>query len=77
MFLPPLTTLEDYLAFVSAVESVAAELKMPAHLEGYPPPFDPRLQVIGLSPDPGVLEVNIHPASDCKDAWRPPASSAR
>lgn len=66
IFLPPLETLEAFLELVSAIEAVAAELKMPVHLEGYPPPFDPRLEVIKVAADPGVLEVNIHPSADWK-----------
>ncbi|MEP9375463.1 transglutaminase family protein [Aquabacter sp. CN5-332] len=66
VFLPPLERLEDYLEIITAIEAVAAELRMPVHLEGYPPPFDPRLDVIRVAADPGVLEVNVHPSA----TWR-------
>jgi len=62
IFMPPLTHLEDYLDLVSAIESTASELQMPVTLEGYEPPHDHRLLRLAVTPDPGVIEVNIHPA---------------
>jgi len=62
VFLPPLAALEDYLALLAAVEDTAAVLELPVVLEGYPPPADPRLKNITVTPDPGVLEVNVCPA---------------
>ncbi len=63
VFMPPLPVLDDYLDLLAAVEATAEELGMPIVLEGYPPPRDARLKLLQVTPDPGVIEVNIHPAS--------------
>ncbi len=62
VFMPPLSRLEDYLALISAIEATAKCVGMKIVLEGYPPPRDPRLKLLQVTPDPGVIEVNIHPA---------------
>jgi uncharacterized protein (DUF2126 family) len=66
VFMAPLTMLEHYLDLIAAVEATAADLKMPVVIEGYEPPRDYRLERLLVTPDPGVIEVNIHPAA----SWR-------
>ena len=63
VFLPPLTAAEDWLALIAAVEDTAAETGRKVVLEGYLPPHDPRLEHFSVTPDPGVIEVNIHPGA--------------
>jgi uncharacterized protein (DUF2126 family)/transglutaminase-like putative cysteine protease len=67
VFFPPVAMAEDWIDLVAAVEATAAELKQPVVIEGYTPPFDTRIKRFALTPDPGVLEVNIHPASSWKE----------
>ena len=62
MFLPYTRVLADYLELLEAVEDTCEYLHKPVWLEGYAPPADPRLQSFTITPDPGVLEVNLPPA---------------
>lgn len=64
VFLPFVPVLADYLDLVAAVEDTCRYQDVPVWIEGYPPPVDPRVRSFGLTPDPGVLEVNLPPASN-------------
>jgi uncharacterized protein (DUF2126 family) len=66
VFLPPLERAEDFIALIEAIEATALALALALRIEGYAPPADPRLDAIRVTPDPGVIEVNIHPAA----SWR-------
>jgi len=67
LYLPPLNSAEDWLSLVAAIEATAAELGRPVVLEGYKAPYDQRVQGFSVTPDPGVIEVNIHPAQSWDD----------
>ncbi len=67
VFMPPLRAIEEYLDLIRHVETVAAALSMPVIIEGTPPPHDPRINVIKVTPDPGVIEVNTQPAATWKE----------
>jgi uncharacterized protein (DUF2126 family) len=64
VFMPPLSSTEDYIDLLAAVEDTAVHLTTPVVIEGYTPPLDHRLNRIAVTPDPGVIEVNIHPANN-------------
>ena len=67
VFMPPLEQSEHYLDLLACIEQTAAELEVPVLVEGYAPPPDWRLRKLAITPDPGVIEVNIHPAHNWEE----------
>lgn len=70
VFFPPVSQLEHYLVLLEAVEATAKRLGMPVMVEGYEVPYDRRIERIKVTPDPGVIEVNIHPAKSWDELVR-------
>ncbi|MCG3677348.1 transglutaminase family protein [Aliarcobacter butzleri] len=67
IFLPPIEKTEVFLDLIASIEETASRLNMAVIIEGYEPPYDLRTDRIKVTPDPGVIEVNIQPASSWKE----------
>jgi uncharacterized protein (DUF2126 family)/transglutaminase-like putative cysteine protease len=68
IFMPPLARLEDYLDLLRRIEDTSIELSMPIVIEGYTPPYDPRIESVKVTPDPGVIEINVPPVRTWDEA---------
>lgn len=67
VFLPPVTSAEHWVHLMSALERACIAADVRPVIEGYEPPKDARLQSFRITPDPGVIEVNIHPSFNFSD----------
>lgn len=67
VFLPPIEKTEVFLDLIASLEETAKKLNKAIIIEGYEPPHDLRTDRIKVTPDPGVIEVNIQPASSWKE----------
>ncbi|NET28819.1 DUF2126 domain-containing protein [Okeania sp. SIO1I7] len=64
IFIPPMTSARSYLDLIAAIEDTAKQVKIPVIVEGYTPPGNAGIDGFQVTPDPGVIEVNIHPAAN-------------
>ena len=70
IFLPPMASVDDYVDLVGAIEETATLLRMPVIFEGYTLPPDHRIKYVRVTPDPGVIEVNVQPSDSWSDLVR-------
>lgn len=70
VFMPPTEALEDFVDLIARIESAVAKVDTPVVIEGYGPPPDPRLTSTTITPDPGVIEVNVAPTASFDEQRR-------
>ena len=63
VFLPPLEKLEKFVELIGLVERAATETRHRSSSRATARRPDPRIKVLMVTPDPGVIEVNVHPTS--------------
>ncbi len=68
IFLPPVPSFDDFCALIAAIDRARAATGIDVVLEGYPPPPSPLMLRFAVTPDPGVLEVNLPPVASCAAA---------
>jgi uncharacterized protein (DUF2126 family)/transglutaminase-like putative cysteine protease len=67
IFLPPLAKFSEFCALAQAIDRAAAATGIECALEGYPPPPSPEMLRFAVTPDPGVLEVNLPPVATARE----------
>jgi len=67
IFMPPLQSAESWVRLMANLEQACIKADVKPVIEGYEPPRDARLQSFRITPDPGVIEVNIHPSDNFTD----------
>jgi uncharacterized protein (DUF2126 family) len=70
VFIPPTEALEHFVDLIARVEAAVTKADCPVVIEGYPPPPDPRLRSMTITPDPGVIEVNVSPTASFVEQWQ-------
>jgi len=63
IFMPPLEQLDAFVELIGVIEDCARTQRVAVVIEGYAPPVDPRMTSMSVTPDPGVIEVNVQPTS--------------
>ncbi|MBG0746933.1 MAG: transglutaminase family protein [Planktothrix agardhii KL2] len=67
VFLPPISSPRSFVDLITAIENTTAQLQYSVLIEGYTPPVNTGIIGFQITPDPGVIEVNIHPASNWQE----------
>ncbi len=70
VFMPPTEALEHFVDLIARLHAAAAKIDCAVVIEGYEPPPDPRLKSTTITPDPGVIEVNIAPTASFAEQSR-------